>query len=144
MFRARSYNASMKNRSLILLVTLAIVSIAAGPPDFAGEYADRNFLSGQATFQMSLEQSGSVVTVWFSAGYNDGHGLLPVADGNGKITSKGTAEFTFKDSARNAGTGTITRAGDDIIVSLKTTRVADSRCVELYRQNMRLKKVGKK
>ena len=144
MFRARSYNASMKNRSLILLVALAIVSIAAGPPDFAGEYADRNFLSGQATFQMSLEQSGSVVTVWFSAGYNDGHGLLPVADGNGKISSKGTAEFTFKDSARNAGTGTITRAGDDIIVSLKTTRVADSRCVELYRQNMRLKKVGKK
>ncbi len=144
MFRARSYNASMKNRSLILLVALAIVSIAAGPPDFAGEYADRNFLSGQATFQMSLEQSGSVVTVWFSAGYNDGHGLLPVADGNGKITSKGTVEFTFKDSARNAGTGTITRAGDDIIVSLKTTRVADSRCVELYRQNMRLKKVGKK
>jgi len=144
MFRARSYNASMKNRSLILLVALAIVSIAAGPPDFAGEYADRNFLSGQATFQMSLEQSGSVVTVWFSAGYNDGHGLLPVADGNGKITSKGTAEFTFKDSARNAGTGTITRASDDIIVSLKTTRVADSRCVELYRQNMRLKKVGKK
>ena len=144
MFRARSYNASMKNRSLILLVALAIVSIAAGPPDFAGEYADRNFLSGQATFQMSLEQSGSVVTVWFSAGYNDGHGLLPVADGNGKITSKGTAEFTFKDNARNAGTGTITRAGDDIIASLKTTRVADSRCVELYRQNMRLKKVGKK
>ncbi len=144
MLRARSYNASMKNRSLILRVALAIVSIAAGPPDFAGEYADRNFLSGQATFQMSLEQSGSVVTVWFSAGYNDGHGLLPVADGNGKITSKGTAEFTFKDSARNGGTGTITRAGDDIIVSLKTTRVADSRCVELYRQNMRLKKVSKK
>jgi hypothetical protein len=144
MFRARSYNASMKNRSLILLVALAIVSIAAGPPNFAGEYADRNFLSGQATFQMSLEQSGSVVTVWFSAGYNDGHGLLPVADGNGKITSKGTVEFTFKDSARNAGTGTITRASEDIIVSLKTTRVADSRCVELYRQNMRLKKVGKK
>jgi hypothetical protein len=134
----------MKNRSLILLVALAIVSIAAGPPNFAGEYADRNFLSGQATFQMSLEQSGSVVTVWFSAGYNDGHGLLPVADGNGKITSKGTVEFTFRDSARNGGTGTITPAGDDIIVSLKTTRVADSRCVELYRQNMRLKKVGKK
>ena len=144
MFRARSYNASMKNRSLILLVALAIVSIAAGPPNFAGEYADRNFLSGQATFQMSLEQSGSVVTVWFSAGYNDGHGLLPVADGNGKISSQGTVEFTFQDSARNVGTGTITRAGDDIIVSLKTTRVADSRCVELYRKNMRLKKVGKK
>jgi hypothetical protein len=144
MFRARSYNAPMKNRSLILLVALAIVSIAAGPPNFAGEYADRNFLNGQATFQMSLEQSGNTVSVWFSAGYNDGHSIQPVADGNGKITSKGTVELTFTDSARNAGTGTITRAGDDIIVSLKTTRVADSRCVELYRQNMRLKKVGKK
>src|SRR5207247_7948375 len=131
MFRARSYNASMKNRSLILLVALAIVSIAAGPPDFAGEYADRNFLSGQATFQMSLEQSGSVVTVWFSAGYNDGHGLLPVADGNGKITSKGTAEFTFKDSARNAGTGTITRARDDSNVSLERKSVAHDQLRDL-------------
>ena len=144
MFRARSYNASMKNRSLILLVALAIVSIAAGPPNFAGEYADRNFLNGQATFQMSLEQSGNTVSIWFSAGYNDGHSIQPVADGSGKITGKGTVEFTFKDSSNNAGTGTIARAGDDIIVSLKTTRVADSRCVELYRQNMRLKKVGKK
>ena len=134
----------MKNRSLILLVTLAIVSIAAGLPNFAGEYADRNFLNGQATFQMSLEQSGNTVSIWFSAGYNDGHSIQPVADGSGKITGKGTVELTFADSARNAGTGTITRAGDDIIVSLKTTRVADSRCVELYRQNMRLKKVGKK
>ena len=134
----------MKNRSLILLVALAIVSIAAGPPNFAGEYADRNFLNGQATFQMSLEQSGNTVSIWFSAGYNDGHSIQPVADGSGKITGKGTVELTFTDSARNAGTGTITHAGDDIIVSLKTTRVADSRCVELYRQNMRLKKVGKK
>ena len=134
----------MKNRSLILLVALAIVSIAAGPLNFAGEYADRNFLNGQATFQMSLEQSGNTVSIWFSAGYNDGHSIQPVADGSGKITGKGTVEFTFKDSSNNAGTGTITRAGDDIIVSLKTTRVADSRCVELYRQNMRLKKVGKK
>jgi hypothetical protein len=53
-------------------------------------------------------------------------------------------EFTFKDSSQNAGNGTITRAGADIIVSLKTTRVADSRCLELYRQNMRLKRVSKK
>jgi hypothetical protein len=144
MFRARSYNASMKNRSLILLVALAIVSIAAGPPNFAGEYADRNFLNGEATFQMSLEQSGSSVSVWFSAGYNDGHSIQPVADGTGRTNSKGIVEFKFKDSSNNAGTGTIARAGDDIIVSLKTTRVADSRCVELYRQNIRLKKVGKK
>ena len=104
----------------------------------------RIFLGSQATFQMSLEQSGNTVTVWFSAGYNDGHGIQPVADGTGRVSAQGTVEFTFKDSSNNAGTGTITHAGEDIIVSVKTTRVADSRCIELYRQNMRLKKVGKK
>jgi hypothetical protein len=128
---------------LLFVFTIASV-IAAQPTNFAGEYADKNFLGGQATFQMSLEQNGNTVTVWFSAGYNDGHGLQPIADGTGKITPKGAVEFTFTDSSRNAGTGTITRAGEDILVSLKTTRVADSRCLELYRQNMRLKKVGKK
>ena len=128
--------------SCILIVIAS--AIAAQPTNFAGEYVDRNFLNGQATFQMSLEQSGNALSVWFSAGYNDGHSIQPVADGSGKITGKGTVEFTFKDSSNNVGTGTIARAGDDIIVSLKTTRVADSRCVELYRQNMRLKKVGKK
>ena len=93
---------------------------------------------------MSLEQNGNILTVWFSAGYNDGHGIQPVADGTGRAGPKGIVEFTFKDSSHNAGSGTITRAGDDIIVSLKTTHVADSRCLELYRQNMQLKKVGKK
>lgn len=129
---------------LLFLLVAVVPAFAATPQDFAGEYADRNFLSGQATFQMSLEQTGNAVSVWFSAGYNDGHGIQPVADGSGRVASKGTVEFTFKDSSHNTGTGTITRAGDDIIVSLKTTRVADSRCLELYRQNVRLKKAGKK
>ena len=129
--------------ALFFVFTIASV-IAAQPANFAGEYADRSFLSGQATFQMSLEQSGNTVSVWFSTGYNDGHGLQAIADGTGRITPKGGVEFTFTDSARNAGTGTITRAGEDILVSLKTTRVADSRSLELYRQNIRLKKVGKK
>jgi len=71
-------------------------AIATQPTNFAGEYTDRNFLNGQATFQMSLEQSASTVAVWFSAGYNDGHGLLPEADGSGKITPKGTVEFTLR------------------------------------------------
>jgi len=126
-----------------VLLTIAPV-IAAQPTNFAGEFANRSFLNGQATFQMSLEQTGNAVSVWFSAGYNDGHSIQPVADGTGRAGPKGTVEFTFKDSSHNAGTGTITRAGDDIIVSLKTTRVADSRCLELYRENMRLKRVSKK
>ena len=135
----------MKNRYLLLAaIALSITAVPARGQSFAGEYADRNFLSSQATFQMSLEQNGNTLSVWFSTGYNDGHGIQPVADGTGRVTGKGTVEFTFKDSSRNAGTGTITRAGDDIIVSLKTTRVADQQCLELYRQNMRLKHVGKK
>ena len=57
----------------VLLGGLTAVAISADAQNFAGEYADRNFLNGQATFQMSLEQSGNTVSVWFSAGYNDGH-----------------------------------------------------------------------
>lgn len=120
------------------LALSAMIAIAAEAPNFAGEYADRKFLNGQAVFQLSLEQSGSTVSVWFSAGYNDGRGTAPEAEGTGKVTSKGTVEFTFKDSDGNAGSGTIVRAGNDVVISIKATRVADSRCLQFYRQNMRL------
>lgn len=138
----------MKDRQLtIVLLTLGFsmaVAIAAEAPSFAGEYADRKFLNGQAVFQLSLEQSGSTVSVWFSAGYNDGRGTAPEANGTGKVTSKGPVEFTFKDSDGNAGTGTIVRAGNDVVISIKPSKVADSRCLQFYRQNMRLKPAGKK
>src|SRR5437016_14584431 len=134
----------MKDRHLLVGAIVLGLSISAAQAQFTGEYADRNFLGGQAAFQMSLEQTGNAVSVWFSAGYNDGHSIQPVADGTGRAGPKGTVEFTFKDSSHNAGTGKITRAGDDIVVSLTTTRVADSRCLDLYRQNMRLKRVSKK
>ena len=112
--------------------------------NFSGEYADKNFLNGQAVFQMSLQQSGDTVSVWFSASYNDGHGAAPEADGTGKVTDKGTVQFKFKDSSKNAGTGRIARAGEGIIVSFKTKHVSDSSCLEFYGQKMRLKRVGKK
>lgn len=134
----------MKRACISLLFFAVATLVVAEAQNFTGEYADRNFLGGQATFQMSLEQSGNAVSVWFSAGYNDGHSIQPVAEGSGRISGKGTVEFTFNDSSHNAGTGTITHAGDDVIVSIKVTRVADQRCLELYRQNMRLKRVSKK
>jgi hypothetical protein len=133
----------MKRSGVSLLFFAVATLVVAEAQNFTGEFADRNFLGGQATFQMSLEQSGNAVSVWFSAGYNDGHSIQPVAEGSGRISGKGTVEFTFSDSSHNAGTGTITHAGDDIIVSLKVTRVTDQRCLELYRQNMRLKRVKK-
>jgi hypothetical protein len=92
---------------------------------------------------MSLQQSGGTVSVWFSAGYNDGHGCGPEATSTGKINAKGTIEFTFRDSYKNAGTGRIAPAGDDIIVSFKTKKVSDWSCLEFYGQKMRLKRVGK-
>jgi hypothetical protein len=129
---------------LVSIVLLAAVSdaLSAGQ-NFAGEYADKNFLNGQAVFQMSLQQSGDTVWVWFSAGYNDGHGAAPEADGTGKVTDKGTVQFNFKDSSKNAGTGRIAPAGEGIIVSLKAKDVSDSSCLEFYGQKMRLKRVGK-
>ena len=129
--------------AIVALATIGTV-MAAGPAKFDGEYADKKFLNGQAVFQMSLEQSGNAVSVWFSAGYNDGHGAGPEAEGKGKITPKGTVEFNFKDSAGNVGTGTIVRAGNDIVVSIKTTRVADPRCLVFYKESMRLPRVGRK
>ena len=123
---------------------MAIGLVAGEVPTFAGEYADRKFLNGQAVFQMSLEQSGGIVSVWFSAGKNDGSGAAPEAQGTGKVSGKGVLEFKFEDSFNNAGTGTITRSGDGVTVSLKTTRVAEPRCLDFYQQTMHLKRVGKK
>jgi hypothetical protein len=131
----------MKDRHLILLVALSLFSIAAAVSNFAGEYADKKFLNGQGVFQLSLEQSGNNISVFFSAAYNDGRNAAPEADGTGKITSKGTVEFKFEDSFKNAGTGTITRSSDGVVLSIKTTRVADPRCLVFYKQNMRLPRV---
>jgi hypothetical protein len=136
----------MKQRALALLIVSALsaaTALSAGTPNFAGEYADKNFLNGQAVFQMSLEQSGNTVSVWFSPGYKDGHGAAPEADGTGKVNGKGIVEFKFEDSFNNAGTGTIVRAGGDIVVSLKPIRVVDSRCLVFYGDNIRLKRVKK-
>jgi hypothetical protein len=127
----------------LLAIALFVTAIAADSANFAGEYADKNFLKGQAVFQMSLEQNGNVVVVFFSAGHNDGSGAAPEADGKGKVSAKGTVEFTWQDSFKNSGSGTITRTGEDVVVSIKATRVADSRCLEFYGQNMRLKRVKK-
>lgn len=126
----------------LLLSTMFLA--AAAPSNFHGEWADKKFLKGQAVFQMSLEQNGNNVLVFFSAAYNDGHGATPEADAKGKVTSKGTVEFQWKDSFKNSGTGTITRDGADVIVSIKPTKVVDSRCVVFYGDNLRLKPAGVK
>src|SRR5262249_15825559 len=73
---------------------------------------------------------------------SDGHDATPDATGAGKVNGS-SAQFTWKDSQGNTGTGTISLSGDDIIVSMTPVHVADSRCLVFYRQKMKLKRVRK-
>jgi hypothetical protein len=121
------------------LIPLAMAG--AGTENFSGEWAEKN-LNGNSVFQLSLEQTGSEVSVFFSANRKDGGGAAPEADGKGKVT-EGKVQFTWSDSFNNSGSGTIRRAGSDVILSLKPSHVADSRCLAFYSQNIRLKPAGK-
>ena len=112
-------------------------------PSWAGDYADKNFLNGEAVFQLSIEQSANAIKITFDAAYSDGHGAAPDGEGQAKITGKNTLQFNWEDSFENSGTGTIKRAGKDVIVSMETTHVVDSRAIMFYGENMRLKRVNK-
>lgn len=90
-----------------------------------------------------IEQSGDAIQVSFDAAFKDGHGAAPDGGGEAKVRSNNTLEFEWEDSFNNGGTGTIKRAGDGIIVSMKTTRVVDERCLAFYGDSMRLERVKK-
>ena len=125
------------------IISATVSSAPSAEPNWVGEYADKKFLDGQAIFQMSIEQSGNAIQVSFDAAYNDAHGAAPNGQGPGRITTKDALGFKWKDGFKNSGTGRITHAGEDIIVSMKTTLVVDSRCLPSYGQKMRLKRVKK-
>jgi len=128
--------------AVILLATTG-TALMAGPSKFDGEFVDKKFLNGQGVFEFSVHQSGNALEIGFDAAYSDGHGATPDAAGAGKVNGN-TAQFTWKDSYGNTGTGTISLAGDDIVVSMKALHVADPRCLAFFRQNMKLKRIGKK
>jgi len=130
--------------SAILFLAAASFAVqAADSPGWAGQYRDEKFLGGRAVFQLSIEQSGSKTQVSFDAAWADGHGAAPEAEGPAKVSGN-TLTFTFKDTFENSGTGTITRAGNDILVSINPTHVVEPRCLAFYGKNMRLKRVAKK
>lgn len=136
---------AMKRNGVALWVSIVLGSTAlnslSAEPNWAGEYADQNFLNGQAVFELSIQQSGNAIQVSFDAAYADAHGAAPDGEGQGKISGKNKLSFNWEDSFHNSGTGTITRAGEGIIVSMKTTHVVEPRCLPFYGQNMRLKRV---
>jgi hypothetical protein len=127
-----------------IILSATVSNTPSAEPNWAGEYADKNFLNRQAAFQMSIEQSGNAIQVSFDAAYTDAHGAVPDGQGPAKISGKKTLQFNWEDSFTNSGTGTIIRAGKDIIVSMKAKKVVDSRCLVFYGQNMRLNPVKKK
>jgi hypothetical protein len=130
------------NSAMILLATIG-TALTAAPARFDGEFVDKKFLNGQGVFEFSVHQSGNALDIAFDAAYSDGHGATPDATGAGNASGN-IAPFTWKDSYGNTGTGIISLAGDDIVVSMKPVHVADPRCLAFYRQNMKLKRIGKK
>ena len=129
--------------STLTLILAAQLCLAGASENWAGQYTDKKFLGGRAVFQLSIEQSGSATQVSFDAAWADGHGAAPEAEGPAKISGN-TVTFKFEDTFKNSGTGTITRVGEDIIVSLNPTHVEDPRCLAFYGKNMRLQRAGKK
>ena len=133
----------MKTAATFLFLTLFSLSVlAADSSGWGGQYRDNKFLGGRAVFQLSIEQSGGAIKVSFDAAWNDGHGAAPEAEGPGSVSGN-TLTFKFEDSFGNKGTGTVTRAGNDVVVSINPTHVAEPRCVQFYGKNMRLKRAAK-
>jgi hypothetical protein len=137
----------MKRRALfafaLTLILAAHFCLARSGQDWTGQYTDKQFLGGRAVFQLTIEQSGNKMQVSFDAAWVDGHGAAPEAEGPGTVSGN-TLTFTFKDTFDNSGSGTITRAGNDILVSINPTHVVEPRCLAFYGKNMRLKRVAKK
>ena len=100
----------------------------------------KNILTARRFFQLNVLQEGETITLDFDAVYNDGHGCAPQGNGPAKVVDENTLQFAFTDTAGNAGTGTIKRVGDGVIISIKPTRVADSRCIVFYKGDIRLKR----
>ena len=135
----------MKWSGVALLISIILGSSAfnsrSAEPNWAGKYAAENILNGEASFQLGIEQSGNTLQISFDAAYLDAHGAAPDGGGDAKMTGKNKLAFNWEDSFQNSGTGTITRASDGIIVSMKTTHVEEPRCLPFYGENMRLKRL---
>jgi hypothetical protein len=128
--------------SLLALLFALHLSFAGAGETWAGQYADKKFLGGRAVFQLTIEQSGSKMQVSFDAAWADGHGAAPEAEGPATVSGN-TLTFKFEDTFGNSGTGTITRSGDGIVVSINPTHVAEPRCLAFYGKNMRFIRVTK-
>jgi len=129
--------------STLTLILAVLPCFGAVTENWAGEYRDQKYLGGRAVFQLTIEQSGNAIQVSFDAAWVDGHGAAPEAHGPAKVSGS-TLTFKFEDTFQNSGTGTITRVGNDIVVSINPTHVAEPRCLAFYGKNIRLKPAAKR
>jgi hypothetical protein len=64
---SNSYSGRMRRSGVALLGSIILGAIASHTfstePNWACEYTDKQFLNGQAVFQMSIEQSGNDIQV---------------------------------------------------------------------------------
>jgi hypothetical protein len=125
---------------VLFLTGFSLATQAADFSSWVGQYRDDKFLGDRAVFQLSIEQSGNAMQVSFDAAWDDAHGAAPEAQGPATVSGN-KLTFKFEDSFGNSGTGTMTRTGNDIFVTINPTHVADARCLAFYGKNMRLKRV---
>ena len=138
----KSHPFSRAAAFLFVLILFSFASRAADSSGWTGQYRDNKFLGGRAVFQFTIEGSGSAMKVLFDAAWVDAHGAAPEAEGPASLSGN-TLMFKFEDTFGNKGTGTATRTGNDLVVSINPTHVAEARCLGFYGKNMRLKRVAK-
>src|SRR5438270_12169920 len=81
---------------ILILLGATASNAPSAEPNWAGEYADKNFLRGQAAFQMTIEQSGNSIEVSFDTAYIDAHGAAPDGGGQARIPGKNALQATGK------------------------------------------------
>lgn len=137
--------------AVLFLFVMGSAGHAADTTGWSGVYFTKQHLKGQAYFQLGIHQTGNSMQIVFNAAYTDGHGPAPEGHGSAKpmkewqagvAVGKDTLEFRFQDSCKNSGSGTIKRAGNDIIVDFIFANGVDKGCLDFYGRNMRLRRAG--
>jgi hypothetical protein len=123
--------------------TLGIWLLAAAVPLLVAYFwrteAVGALLSGLAAASIFL-----ILTLWLGEARDHADGDMASSTASANMISIGSALTAVLCSPQLIElTGTITRAGDDVILTLKPNRVADPRCMQFYKSNMRLKRVKK-
>src|SRR6516225_7638896 len=70
---------------ICIVLSATASKMISAESNWTGEYANKNFLNGQAVFEFSIEQSADDIKIAFDAAYNDAHAAAPDGEGQAKI-----------------------------------------------------------